>query len=1031
MTIPTIFETSRPRDDVLRGAIAEADFAADLAQVVAGRGGAEYLDPARFFARTYPTRGLKDLLANVGRRLTGAGGEAAAIFRLDTSYGGGKTHGLIALVHAARGMRGVANVAEFVEPALVPGGPVRIAAFDGENADPANGRAMGEGVLAHTPWGEIAYALAGRAGYERVRSSDERRVAPGAGTLRELFGGEPALILLDELSVYLRKVRRFDDAHDQLTAFLTSLFKAVEGAPNAALVYTLAIGKDGRAADAYSEENRFIADRMAEAESVSARKATLLNPTEEDETIQVLRRRLFEEIDEAKARDVVDAYRSLWTAHGESLSAEAARPETAEAFLASYPLHPEVLETLTGKTATLANFQRVRGMLRLLARTVSHLWEHRPADATAIHLHHIDPGHEPIRQEIVTRLQQTAFTPAIARDVAAGAAGAAGAQARRALAQEIDAVHHRGMLPYAGYVARTILMHTFAFNDPLKGLSPEQLRYSVLGPAVDVSFVEEARRRFLAESAYLDDRPGAPMRFLAEANLSQIVRRAERHVDAGEARAHLNDRIREIFGGRVFEMAAFPGGPFDVPDEVGDGRPKLVVPSFDAVTIGAAVEAAPELVERIYSRKGSEGSALRALRNHLVFVVADDARTADMRNRTRRRLALREMKKPEHLAELAEHQQAKVRELEARSEQELAITVQQCYRHVFYPSRHRIGTSGADLAHSAIDVHSTSDRPGVGQQQVVRALRDLGKLRLPEDEPDSPAYVRDRTPLKKGQMATRALRDEFRRDPGLPILSGDDVFVRGVRRGIEQGEYVYRRGDLLFGPGDPPAEIAIDEQSVVFTMAYAKNKGVWPRPKPAGTEPPAPAPVPPAPGGGGAAGGAGGFGVAESPESYRPGGDGTVPPPEPLLHGSFTAEGLLKEALMRLWEQARARGVDRIGVLAIRMFEAGDAFRLLGAVGAVSGAEKTVTFEGGYETRNGGSFELEFRGPVADAQPVREFIEPQLRDASSRTLQAGFELVFAEGLAMQGDVAEKLTERLCKFASGAAYVSASAEAKEE
>ena len=1031
MTIPTIFETSRPRDDVLRGAIAEADFAADLAQVVAGRGGAEYLDPAQFFARTYPTRGLRDLLANVGRRLTGAGGEAAAIFRLDTSYGGGKTHGLIALVHAARGMRGVANVAEFVEPALVPGGPVRIAAFDGENADPANGRAMGEGVLAHTPWGEMAYALAGRAGYERVRSSDERRVAPGAETLRELFGGEPALILLDELSVYLRKVRRFDDAHDQLTAFLTSLFKAVEGAPNAALVYTLAIGKDGRAADAYSEENRFIADRMAEAESVSARKATLLNPTEEDETVQVLRRRLFEEIDRAKARDVVDAYRSLWTTHAESLSAEAARPETAEAFLESYPLHPEVLETLTGKTATLANFQRVRGMLRLLARTVSHLWEHRPADATAIHLHHVDPGHEPIRQEIVTRLQQTAFTPAIARDVAAGAAGAAGAQARRALAQEIDAVHHRGMPPYAGYVARTILMHTFAFNDPLKGLSPEQLRYSVLGPAVDVSFVEEARRKFIAESAYLDDRPGAPMRFLAEANLSQIVRRAERHVDAGEARAHLNDRIREIFGGRVFEMAAFPGGPFDVPDEVGDGRPKLVVPSFDAVTIGAVVEAVPELVERIFSRKGSEGSALRALRNHLVFVVADDARTADMRNRTRRRLALQEMKKPEHLAELAEHQQAKVRELEARSEQELAITVQQCYRHVFYPSRHRVGASGADLAHSAIDVHSTSDRPGVGQQQVVRALRDLGKLRLPEDEPDSPAYVRDRTPLKKGQMATRALRDEFRRDPGLPILSGDDVFVRGVRRGIEQGEYVYRRGDLLFGPGDPPAEIAIDESSVVFTMAYAKNKGIWPRPKPAGTEPPAPAPVPPAPGGeGGGAGGAGEFGVAENPESYRPGGDGTVPPPEPLLPGSFTAEGLLKEALLRLWEQARARGVDRIGVLSIRMFEAGDAFRLLGAVGAVSGAEKTVTFEGGYETRNGGSFELAFRGPVADAQPVREFIEPQLRDASARTLQAGFELVFAEGLAMQGDVAEKLTERLCKFASGAAYVSATAEAKE-
>ena len=138
----------------------------------------------------------------------------------------------------------MAGVDEFIDPALLPRGPVRLAAFDGENADPANGRTMGDGVRAHTPWGELAYALAGPAGYERVRNSDESGVAPGADTLRELFGGEPALILLDELSVYLRKVQQVGAARDQLTAFLTSLFKAVEGTPRAALVYTLAIGKE-------------------------------------------------------------------------------------------------------------------------------------------------------------------------------------------------------------------------------------------------------------------------------------------------------------------------------------------------------------------------------------------------------------------------------------------------------------------------------------------------------------------------------------------------------------------------------------------------------------------------------------------------------------------------------------------------------------------------------------------------------------------------------------------------------------------
>ena len=114
----------------------------------------------------------------------------------------------------------------------------------------------------------------------------------------------------------------------------------MEGAPRAALVYTLAIGKDGRAADAYGEENRFIGDRMAEAESVSARKATLLDPTAEDETVQVLRRRLFEQVDDAKAQAAVDAYRDKWALMGGALPADAARPETAQEFRASYPPIP-------------------------------------------------------------------------------------------------------------------------------------------------------------------------------------------------------------------------------------------------------------------------------------------------------------------------------------------------------------------------------------------------------------------------------------------------------------------------------------------------------------------------------------------------------------------------------------------------------------------------------------------------------------------------------------------------------------------
>jgi len=242
--------------------------------------------------------GMKELLRAVCLRLSGKGGEVSSIIRLGTQYGGGKTHALIALVHAVRGVKGVANLSDFVDPSILPTGTVRIAALDGENADPANGLTLEPGLLAHSMWGEMAYRLAGRSGYERVRQSDEKHIAPGADTIRELFGGQPTLILLDEVSVYLRKVERaFPDASKQFAAFIHDLFKAVASTPQVALVYTLAIGKDDQAKDAYKEENERAAAAMAEAESVAVRSTTPLNPTEEDETPNVLRARLFESVD--------------------------------------------------------------------------------------------------------------------------------------------------------------------------------------------------------------------------------------------------------------------------------------------------------------------------------------------------------------------------------------------------------------------------------------------------------------------------------------------------------------------------------------------------------------------------------------------------------------------------------------------------------------------------------------------------------------------------------------------------------------
>jgi len=1015
MELPNLFDICSPREDVLKGTVSEADFAADLAQVLRGDAPIEYRDPVKFFANTYPTRGLRDLCGNVCRRLLGDGSHAGAIFRLHTNYGGGKTHLLIALVHIVLSkMEGVPHAEEFVSPDVVPRGRVRVAAFDGENADPANGRRLGEGVRAFTPWGEIAYLLAGREGYERVRRSDEEGVAPGSQTIRELFGGEPALILLDELSVYLRKLKARDrrKAGGQLTAFLTALFKAVESSPDAALVYTLAIGKGGIATDAYSEENQFIADKMEEAESVSARKATLLDPTEEDETVKVLRRRLFERIDDGKAAEVVEAYRGLWDRHRDLLPPAGAKDYRLDRFKSGYPLHPEVIDTLKEKTSTLGNFQRVRGMLRLLARTVAVLWEKRPKDAYAVHLHHIDPGFEPVRQEIVTRLGQHPLVPAIRADVAAGEGE------QPSLARELDSLHYAGLPPYASYAARTILLHTLAFNESLKGVSPDRLRYSIISPGTDLSFIDDACRRFVSVSSYLDDRPNMPLRFLTEANLNQMVRRQEKQVDPGEARSELNDRIKGIFGGAVFNLVPFPSVPNEIPDDAGDGKPYLALVGYDAEEVSGDRAGLPELVRKLFREKGSSGD-LRMNRNNLVFVAVDAHRKDEMRKSVVRHLALRDLKRPERLNELAEHQRDLLLQWHKSSQQQVAVNIQQAYRHVFYPSRNRAEGADVDLGHTVVEVPSASASPGDGQKQIVHVLREINKLRLPEDEPDSPTYIRDRTPLRKGRITTATLREEFRRDPVLPVLTGDDVFVKGIRQGVESGEFVYQSGDLLWGRGDPWAEIRIDEQSFLYTAAHAKENDIWPLPK-MKPEPPK-EPVEPPPGTGERVPGAPG---AKPPT-------GTAVPEPPPADKAVSEEGVLKEALTRIWEKARSRKFSSVSSLLLKLYDSGDGLKMLGAVGAIPKTTQKVTIEGGYQTPDGSELNIEFKGTVNDARPLKDFLDPQIRAAADKDVSVVFNIAFTQGLPLDGDEPKKTTDRLCRFGAGAAYVRATAEGEVE
>lgn len=996
----TIFDLCVPRADVMEGRVKDEEFAADLASVVGETAPDEYLKPDVFFSHTHPTRGLRTLLETVCRRLSGVGGEVNSVIRLDTQYGGGKTHSLIALTHAVRGMKGVKKPEEFINPKLLPKGKVRVAALDGENSDPANGLTLETGLLAHSLWGQMAYQLAGRAGFERVRKSDETHTAPGDKTIVELFGGEPTLILIDEVSVYLRKVARvFPNAAEQFTAFMQALLKAVASTPNVAMVFTLAIrSEDKKATDAYKAEHEIVLAAFEEAESIVSRKSTQLNPTEEDETVDVLRRRLFDRIDRDAADEVIGQYFSLWDRNKEHLPPEAFSPETRDQFSHGYPFHPEMLSLLVEKTSSLSTFQRTRGMLRLLARTIHQLWKVRPTDALAIHPHHIDPGFGQIRDEITTRLGQGAYTPALAGDVASVPGR------DPSIAQRLDQENYTGQPPVTSYVARTIFLHTLAYPEDVQGVKPDQLRFSVCCPGIEPTFVEAARKRFVEDSLYLDDRPGAPMRFRAEPNLTQFINRATKDVDPDDLRGYLNERIKDLFRGKGhdFEMVSFPAGPYEVPDEIGSGRPYLVVLSYDAFTVSESPSQLPAELVRMATRKGVQ-EELRSLRNNLVFVVADDRQVRDMRLASRRRLGLQAIVNSDRIQDLAEYQQRRVREEYEKSGSAVAIAILQCYRHLFYPSHAPLAGSDAQLGHTVIELQNASDSPGNGQVHIRRALQAQKKLLMSGDAPDAPAYVRDQTPLKtKGQITTADLRNEFRKAPKLSILMDDDPLIRCVRAGIDTNVFIYRKGDLVWGKGDPAPSIEISENAFVHTIANAAEAGLWPR-KP--KEEPKPPREPDEP---------------EPPDK---------PPPDagPVLQ----AEGPLKLALTRLFEAARKGEVKALASVTIRVYEYKAAWDLHQAAATFRDADVSCGFDTTIGAEGIDAFLVQFRGSMAKANPVKSFLDAQLRASTEQTFTGDYILAFAKPLATESASAENFIKAMTRYGGGEAYVEAKAAAEEK
>ncbi len=828
----TIFKTCHPREEVLQGELREQQFAASLTRVLRGHADDVFGTPETFFANTYPTGGLKSLLAEGLGRLTGVKPGSAAVIRLETSFGGGKTHNLIALYHLCQSTVDHDVVRSFVSPELIPKSPIRkIAGIVGPDMDVADGVDHGI-VKTFTLWGELAWQIGfhqngpegGREAYEIVRKSDEQRTAPGTQVWEKLIGDDPALLMIDEIAYYLRVARGSQyqagktSVAEQTVAFLMSLLKFASESKKTVLVYTLA-----DSADAFGRESDELRQELAEARSVSARQEHVLTPTAENEISAIVTHRMFSRVDREAAQETARTWTSYWSKlveQGVDLPQRAVRSEYQSEMVQDYPFHPELLTTLNRKTTTIPNFQKTRGVLRLLAQAIRELWTTKPKDCFLICPHHLNLGDEQLANDLTSRLDRPQFKQVIEADIASPKKGT------QSHSQELDVEWtEAGRPPYAQRTATTVFLHSLVQTGQ-SGVDPADLRLAVLQPDDDPALLDRVLQK-LIDKCWFFDYDGIRYRFKTEPSLRKIVDDEMGIVGKIKAKSELDDRIQKVWKKSVFDPKYFPNEADDVDDDA--QLPKLVVLHYDAANVTAADAATPpDLVVKLFEHKGSM-EEYRTYKNNLVFLVADEDQVDRMVEVAQQYLAIRRITTDlDRMQEFNKTQADKFKQMGEAAELDLRIAITKCYRHLYYPSADAPRKYG-NLAHQPLQAEEQGKVQQDQTEVVLKTLKNLDKVLTADDKPLNAQYLKAKAwPANAVSITTDDLRREFCKRLGLRILLDINQLKKTIRDGVQKGIWIYFPASEGVGYGEPSPTplIEISEDATLYTLDEAQRVGI-------------------------------------------------------------------------------------------------------------------------------------------------------------------------------------------------------------
>jgi predicted AAA+ superfamily ATPase len=674
-------EIAVPHSDVLEGTFLQSEFAADITAVHTGKASPEYQNATAFFQRTFITEGMSLLLTSVAKRLNGQGGDP--VIQLQTAFGGGKTHTMLAVYHLAtrecplKDMLGIPDLLDRAGMMDIP--KSRVVVLDGTARAPGQAWKYGKQTI-NTLWGDLAWQLGGDDAYALVKDADTTGTSPGKNVLKTLLETyAPCVVLVDELVAYIRQFPNGQTlsggSYDSNLSFVQALTEAIKLVPNAIMLASLP------ESEIEAGSNRGLSTLQA-LEKTFGRLQALWKPVATEEAFEIVRRRLFEPVRDAQSRDAVcRAFADAYIGEGSKLPSETQQARYFNRLVQAYPIHPEVFDRLYEDWTTLQGFQRTRGVLKLMAKVIHRLWKDQNQDLMIL------PGSLPLydsntRNELTYYLAP-GWDAVLERDV----------DGDRAETTELETKEPRfGAISAARRVARTIFLGSApsaaGTQKGVRGVDRARVLLGCLQPGQSSSTFSDALNRLADRLHYLNssgDKAQDATRFWFDtrANLRREMEdRKGRFNDQNEVRGKLADVLRKLIAGASFFDGSHIFTPHtDVPD---DGALRLVFLSPEKFYSKQEARLASDEVLDFVRNNGSKP---RYRGNRLIFIAPDHASLSRVRDYIRTALAwnsiIADVREKRLNIDGLQEEQAK-KELQS-AEDVLPRVARECYKWLLCP----------------------------------------------------------------------------------------------------------------------------------------------------------------------------------------------------------------------------------------------------------------------------------------------------------------------------------------------------------